>query len=59
MSEELSNLFSQIREQMKVRNRAIIGLTSIAIQHLMDNNYDKCEDTLRSLIISLEGGYEE
>ena len=58
MSKEITEILSQIREQQKVRNRAIIGLTSIAIQHLMDNNYDKCEDTLRSLIISLEGGHE-
>ena len=58
MSEEISNIFRELKEQNKIRNKAIIGLTSIAIQHLIDNNYDKCEDTLRSLIISLEGGYE-
>jgi len=37
-------------------NKAIIGLVSIAIQHIMDENYDKAQDTLRGLIISLEGG---
>ena len=41
--------FSQIREQ------AIIGLGSIAIQHIMDENYDKAQDTLRGIIMSLEG----
>lgn len=41
---------------LDVRSAAIIGLVSIAIQHIMDENYDKAQDTLRGLIISLEGG---
>ena len=40
---------------MKAREKAIIGLAGIAIQHIMDENYDKAEDTLRGLIMSLEG----
>ena len=35
--------------------QAIIGLASIAILHIMDKNYDKAEDTLRGIIMSLEG----
>lgn len=38
----------------KVREQAIIGLASIALQHIMDENYDKAQDTLRALIVSLE-----
>ena len=41
---------------LDVRSAAIIRLVSIAIQHIMDENYDKAQDTLRGLIISLEGG---
>jgi hypothetical protein len=37
-------------------NQAIIGLCSIAIQHIMDKNYNKAENTLRGIIITLEGG---
>ena len=37
-------------------DQAIIGLCSIAIQHIMDENYDKAENTLRGIIITLEGG---
>lgn len=37
-------------------DQAIIGLCSIAIQHIMDKNYDKAENTLRGIIITLEGG---
>ena len=39
----------------QMREQAIIGLASIAIQHIMDENYDKAQDTLRGLIMSLEG----
>lgn len=39
-----------------VHDKAVIGLASIAIQHIMDENYDKAQDTLRGLIITLEGG---
>ena len=39
-----------------VADQAIIRLCSIAIQHIMDENYDKAEDTLRGIIITLEGG---
>ena len=35
--------------------RAIIGLCGIAIQHMMDKNYDKAESTVRGIIITLEG----
>ena len=38
-----------------VFDKAIIGLVSIAIQHIMDENYDKAQDTLRGIIMSLEG----
>jgi len=38
----------------EVRDRAIIGLCGIAVQHIMDKNYDKAEDTLRGLIMSLD-----
>jgi hypothetical protein len=40
---------------MQTREKAIIGLVSIAIQHIMNEDYDKAEDTLRGLIIGLEG----
>ena len=40
-------------------DKAIIGLCSIAIQHIMDENYDKAEDTLRGLIMTLEGRGEQ
>lgn len=39
-----------------VAEQAIIGLCSIALQHIMDENYDKAQDTLLGLIISIEGG---
>ena len=32
---------------MQTREKAIIGLVSIAIQHIMNEDYDKAEDTLR------------
>ena len=41
------------------KDKAIIGLCSIAIQHIMDENYDKAEDTLRGLIMTLEGKGEQ
>jgi|TARA_Y100001938_G_scaffold135535_1_gene197312 hypothetical protein len=40
---------------MQTREKAIIGLVSIAIQHIMNEDYDKAEDTLRGLIMGLEG----
>ena len=51
------NRFAMTAAQM--RNQAIIGLASVAIQHIMDENYDKAQDTLRGLIMSLEGGSEQ
>jgi hypothetical protein len=42
----------------KIERNAIVGLCSIAIQHMMDGNYDKAEDTVRGLIIELEGQVE-
>ena len=51
------NRFAITVEQTRIQ--AIIGLASIAIQHIMDENYDKAQDTLRGLIVSLEGGGEE
>mgnify|MGYP005991116363 FL=1 len=41
------------------KDKAIIGLCIIAIQHIMDENYDKAEDTLRGLIMTLEGKGEQ
>ena len=41
-----------------IERSAIIGLCGIAIQHMMDKNYDKAEDTVRGIIISLEGAGE-
>ena len=38
----------------QIRDQAVIGLASIAIQHIMDKNYDKAESTLRGMIMSLE-----
>ena len=40
---------------MEAREKAIIGLVSIAIQHIINEDYDKAEDTLRGLIVGLEG----
>ena len=40
-------------------DKAVIGLCSIAIQHIMDENYDKAQDTLRGLIMTLEGRGEQ
>ncbi len=40
---------------MQTREKAIIGLVSIALQHIMNEDYDKAEDTLRGMIIGLEG----
>tara|TARA_R100001163_G_C5068186_1_gene208116 strand:+ start:9334 stop:9468 length:135 start_codon:yes stop_codon:yes gene_type:complete len=40
---------------MQAREKAIIGLVSIAIQHIINEDYDKAEDTLRGLIMGLEG----
>tara|TARA_R100001129_G_scaffold184908_1_gene171274 strand:+ start:447 stop:581 length:135 start_codon:yes stop_codon:yes gene_type:complete len=40
---------------METREKAIIGLVSIAIQHIINEDYDKAEDTLRGLIMGLEG----
>lgn len=34
--------------------KAIIGLVSIAIQHIMDENYDKAQSTLLGIIMALE-----
>ena len=41
-------------EAQKLQHQAIIGLTSIALQHILDENYDKAEDTLRGMIMTLE-----
>ena len=41
------------------KDKAIIGLCMIAIQHIMDENYDRAEDTLRGLIMTLEGRREQ
>ena len=38
-----------------IHDRAIIGLAGIAIQYIIDKEYDKAEDTLRGLIMTLEG----
>tara|TARA_R100001510_G_C7439636_1_gene69479 strand:+ start:341 stop:484 length:144 start_codon:yes stop_codon:yes gene_type:complete len=40
---------------IEAKEKAIIGLAGIAIQHIINKNYDKAEDTLRGLIIGLEG----
>ena len=40
---------------MEAQKQAIIGLISIALQHILDENYDKAEDTLRGMIMTLEG----
>ena len=42
----------------EIRNQAIIGLVSIALQHIMDENYDKAQDTLRGIMISLDDSKE-
>ena len=38
--------------------RAIIGLVSIAIQHIDDENIDEARDTLMGIINILEGQVE-
>jgi len=40
---------------IEAREKAIIGLAGIAIQHIINKDYDKAEDTLRGLIVGLEG----
>lgn len=38
----------------EIKDKAIIGLVGIAIQHIDDDNIDKARDTLTGIIISLE-----
>lgn len=40
------------------RDKAIIGLTSIAIAHIDNGDIDKARNTLTGLIIQLEGQVE-
>ena len=40
---------------MKIADQAIIGLVSIAIHHIQNEDYDKAEDTLLGLIMTMEG----
>ena len=44
---------------IKIADQAIIGIASVAIQHIIDENYSAAEDTLRGLIMTLEGRGEE
>jgi uncharacterized tellurite resistance protein B-like protein len=44
---------------VKIADQAIIGIASVAIQHIIDENYSAAEDTLRELIMTLEGRGEE
>ena len=44
---------------MNIFDKAIIGLVSIAIQHIDDENIDKARDTLMGLIMSIEGRQEQ
>jgi len=43
----------------QTHNKAIIGLCSIALQHLMNKNYDSAEGTILGIIVALEGVEEE
>ena len=39
----------------QIQDQAIIGLVGIAITHIQNEDYDKAEDTLLGLIMTLEG----
>tara|TARA_B100001250_G_C19756564_1_gene770386 strand:- start:726 stop:866 length:141 start_codon:yes stop_codon:yes gene_type:complete len=43
----------------KIERQAIIGLCGIALQHMMDENYDKAQDTIRGMMMSIEGSRGE
>lgn len=42
----------------QMRERAIIGLVGIAIQHIDNSDIDKARDTMMGIIVSLEGQVE-
>ena len=44
---------------MNIYDKAVIGLVSIAIQHIDDGNIDKARDTLMGMIMSIEGRQEQ
>ena len=46
-------------KELHVYDRAIIGLVSIAIQHIDDGNIDQARDTLMGMIMSIEGRQEQ
>jgi len=39
----------------QIQDQAIIGLAGIAIAHIQNEDYDKAEDTLLGLIMTMEG----
>jgi len=55
------DLMKELNDEIErhfIVKQSIIGLCSIAIQHIMDENYDKAENTVRGIIVSLEGQQE-
>jgi len=51
----MDDIKSYYTEMKKIQERAIIGLVSIAIQHIDDGNIDQARDTLMGLINTIEG----
>jgi|TARA_R100000008_G_C3562483_1_gene157068 hypothetical protein len=49
------NEIQQLLRYQQIRDQAVMGLASIAIQYIMDEDYDKAENTLRGMIMTLEG----
>jgi hypothetical protein len=44
---------------IKIADQAVIGIVSIALRHIMDEDYRAAKGTLRALIMTLEGREEE
>ena len=44
---------------INIADKAIIGIVGIALRHIMDEDYKAAKDTLRGLIMTLEGRGEE
>ena len=43
----------------RIREQSLLGLVSIALTHIYNDELDRAEDTLRGIIMSLDGTREK
>jgi len=63
LAEEVSNMLKGIQEQLLESQRlmiqSIVGLCSVILAHLHNEDYEKAKDSLVSLITQLEARSED